>query len=130
VREGLGAHRATRAILGHKGATVLAGRMVSDFGKPFSTDYGLTHLFPTPEVFADAKLTRIGLTGARAEIVRALARAVCDGRISFESGGFRGFVESGVRNSRDWKMDGGNPTRFRLAIGALCGPWRLRTRAN
>jgi AraC family transcriptional regulator of adaptative response / DNA-3-methyladenine glycosylase II len=78
----------TRAILGQqitvKGATLLAGRIVSSFGKPFSVD-GLTHLFPAPEVLADAKLTRIGLTGPRAEAIRALARAVCDGRISFES---------------------------------------------
>ena len=59
--------------------------MVSNFEKPFSSGYGLTHLFPTPKVLADAKPTRIGLTGARAETVRALARAVCDGRISFES---------------------------------------------
>jgi AraC family transcriptional regulator of adaptative response / DNA-3-methyladenine glycosylase II len=80
---------AMRAILGQqitvKGATLLAGRMVSSFGKPFSSANGLTHLFPTPEVLADAKLTRIGLTGARAETIRALAQAVCDGRISFES---------------------------------------------
>jgi len=80
---------ATRAILGQqitvKGATLLAGRMVSSFGKPFSSANGLTHLFPNPDVLADAKLTRIGLTGARAETIRALARAVCDGRISFES---------------------------------------------
>jgi AraC family transcriptional regulator of adaptative response / DNA-3-methyladenine glycosylase II len=80
---------ATRAILGQqitvKGATVLAGRMASNFGKPFSSGNGLTHLFPTPAALADAKLTRIGLTGARAETIRALARAVCDGRISFES---------------------------------------------
>src|SRR5580692_11262617 len=57
---------ATRAILGQqitvKGATVLAGRMVSSFGKRFTAANGLTHLFPTPEVLADAKLTRIGLT--------------------------------------------------------------------
>jgi len=59
--------------------------MVSNFGKPFSSGNGLTHLFPTPAALADAKLTRIGLTGARAETIRALARAVCDGRISFES---------------------------------------------
>jgi AraC family transcriptional regulator of adaptative response / DNA-3-methyladenine glycosylase II len=80
---------ATRAILGQqitvKGATLLAGRIVSSFGKPFSSADGLTHLFPTPEVLADAKLTRIGLTGARADAIRSLARAVCDGRISFES---------------------------------------------
>jgi AraC family transcriptional regulator of adaptative response / DNA-3-methyladenine glycosylase II len=79
---------ATRAILGQqitvKGATVLAGRLVNNFGKPFTAGDGLTHLFPTPAVLADAKLTRIGLTGARAETIRALARAVRDGRISFE----------------------------------------------
>jgi AraC family transcriptional regulator, regulatory protein of adaptative response / DNA-3-methyladenine glycosylase II len=80
---------ATRAILGQqitvKGATLLAGRIVSRFGSRFSSADGLTHLFPAPEVLADAKLTSIGLTGARAETIRALARAVCDGQINFES---------------------------------------------
>jgi AraC family transcriptional regulator of adaptative response / DNA-3-methyladenine glycosylase II len=80
---------ATRAILGQqitvKGATALAGRMVNSFGKPFSSANGLTHLFPTPEVLADAKLTSIGLTGTRASTIRALARAVCEKRIIFES---------------------------------------------
>src|SRR5580700_4492274 len=79
---------ATRAILGQqitvKGATALAGRMVSSFGRPLSSANGLTHLFPTPEVLADAKLASIGLTGARAETIRTLARAVCEGRIIFE----------------------------------------------
>jgi 3-methyladenine DNA glycosylase/8-oxoguanine DNA glycosylase len=79
---------ATRAILGQqitvKGATTLAGRMVSSFGKPFSSANGLTHLFPTPEILADASLASIGLTGARAGTIRALARAVCEGRIIFE----------------------------------------------
>src|SRR5579863_3817490 len=45
---------ATRAILGQqitvKAATAMAGRMVSAFGKPFSSASGLTHLFPSPEV--------------------------------------------------------------------------------
>jgi AraC family transcriptional regulator of adaptative response / DNA-3-methyladenine glycosylase II len=79
---------ATRAILGQqitvKGATALAGRMVSSFGRPLSSANGLTHLFPTPEILADAKLASIGLTGARAETIRTLARAVCEGRIIFE----------------------------------------------
>ena len=79
---------ATRAILGQqitvKGATALAGRMASSFGKPFSAAKGLTHLFPRPEVLADAKLASIGLPGARAETIRALARAVCDGKIRFD----------------------------------------------
>jgi AraC family transcriptional regulator of adaptative response / DNA-3-methyladenine glycosylase II len=79
---------ATRAILGQqitvKGATALAGRMVSSFGTPFSAVKGLTHLFPSPEILAAAKLARIGMPKARAETIRALARAVCDGQISFE----------------------------------------------
>lgn len=76
-----------RAILGQqitvKGATALAGRLVRKFGKPFSGPKGLTHLFPAPEVLADSKLAHIGLTAARAETIRALARAVCGGRINF-----------------------------------------------
>jgi AraC family transcriptional regulator, regulatory protein of adaptative response / DNA-3-methyladenine glycosylase II len=79
---------ATRAILGQqitvKGATVLAGRIARTYGQPFSGAAGLTHLFPTPEILADAKLTGVGLTGRRAETIRALARAVCDGQIRFE----------------------------------------------
>ncbi|MGA7634993.1 MAG: AlkA N-terminal domain-containing protein [Terriglobales bacterium] len=77
-----------RAILGQqttvKGATAMAGRMANSFGKPFLGASGLTRLFPTAEVLADAKLGDIGLTGARAETIRALARAICDGNINFQ----------------------------------------------
>src|SRR5207249_1001091 len=78
----------TRAILGQqitvKGASVLAGRIAKSLGQPISGIDGLTHLFPTPEVLADAKLAGLGLTGRRAETIRALARTVSDGQISFE----------------------------------------------
>jgi len=77
-----------RAILGQqisvKGATTLAGRIAKSFGQSFSGPPGLTHIFPTPEVLADAKLTGLGLTDKRAETIRALARAVCEGRLSYE----------------------------------------------
>src|SRR5215469_4126221 len=77
-----------RAILGQqvtvKGATALAGRLAAKFGKPFSGPDGLTHIFPTAEVLADSKLAGVGLTGARAETVRALARAVASGKIDFQ----------------------------------------------
>jgi AraC family transcriptional regulator, regulatory protein of adaptative response / DNA-3-methyladenine glycosylase II len=77
-----------RAILGQqitvKGATALAGRLARSFGQTFSAPNGLTHLFPAPEALAHAKLTTVGLTTKRAETVRALARAVCDGQIGFE----------------------------------------------
>jgi AraC family transcriptional regulator of adaptative response / DNA-3-methyladenine glycosylase II len=78
----------TRAILGEqrtvKGATALAGRIVKSCGQRISDAGSLTHLFPTPEVLADAKLEGIGMTKKRAEMVRALARAVCQGQINFE----------------------------------------------
>lgn len=79
---------ATRAILGQqitvKGATTLAGRIVKLFGKAFSPSDGLTHLFPSSEVLADADLTRAGLTKARAASISALARAVANRKICFD----------------------------------------------
>src|SRR6202030_4664890 len=79
---------AVRAILGQqvtvRGATSLAGRLAATFGKKFDGPNGLTHSFPSPEALASAKLTSIGLTSARAETIRALARAVRSGNIKFE----------------------------------------------
>ena len=79
---------AVRAILGQqvtvRGATSLAGRLVSAFGKRFDGPQGLTHLFPSAEVLAKSKLEGVGLTGARAETVRGLAHAVACGKIKFE----------------------------------------------
>jgi AraC family transcriptional regulator of adaptative response / DNA-3-methyladenine glycosylase II len=79
---------AVRAILGQqvtvRGATSLAGRLASKFGKKFSGPNGLTHVFPSPEALSNAKLTSVGLTTSRAETIRALARSVLSGRIKFE----------------------------------------------
>jgi AraC family transcriptional regulator of adaptative response / DNA-3-methyladenine glycosylase II len=79
---------AIRAIVGQQvtvqRATDLAGRIVSAFGPPFPSGGGLTHLFPAPEALADGNFSGIGLTKARSETVRALARAVCGGHISFK----------------------------------------------
>jgi len=80
---------AVRAILGQqitvKGATALTGKLVKRFGRSFALENNLTHLFPTPEVLADAQLAGVGMPGARAETIRALARAVSDGEIRFEA---------------------------------------------
>ena len=80
---------ATRAILGQqvtvKGATRLAGRLVRSFGRQRSAPNGLTHLFPAPQVLADAKLTSIGLPASRAEAIQHLARAVCCHEIDFNA---------------------------------------------
>jgi AraC family transcriptional regulator of adaptative response / DNA-3-methyladenine glycosylase II len=113
---------ATRAILGQqitvKGATALAGRLVSSFGKPFSAANGLTHLFPGPEVLAEAKLSSIGLPGARAETIGALARAVCDGKIRFE-----GIADSDTFLTRLCEVPGiGKWTAQYVAMRALGEP--------
>lgn len=80
---------ATQAVLGQqisvKGATTLAARIVKAIGPAFPSENGNpTHIFPSPEILADAKLKNIGLAEGRAETIRALARAVCDRRINFE----------------------------------------------
>jgi AraC family transcriptional regulator, regulatory protein of adaptative response / DNA-3-methyladenine glycosylase II len=113
---------ATRAILGQqitvKGATSLAGRMVRSFGRPFSSARGLTHLFPAPEVLADAKLTGIGLPRLRAETIRALARAVCDGKICFD-----GVIDSDAFLNRLCEIPGiGQWTAQYVAMRALGEP--------
>lgn len=76
-----------RAVLGQqitvKAATTLAGRIAQEFGTPGAFAPGITHLFPTPDVLAEADLTRSGLTTARAATVRSLARAVRDGDLKF-----------------------------------------------
>src|SRR5439155_25037981 len=69
-----------RAILGQqvsvRAATTFGGRLVDTFGAPIpSPAEGLTRLFPTPERLASAALERIGLTRARAESIRCVARS-------------------------------------------------------
>ncbi len=113
---------ATRAILGQqitvKGATALAGRMVTAFGKPFRGPNGLTHLFPSPEELAAARLGNIGLTAARAETIRALARSVCAGKINFE-----GVVDSDTFLDRLCEIPGiGKWTAQYVAMRALGEP--------
>jgi len=80
---------AVRAILGQqvsvKGATTLVGRLVQTYGTPIVAGPPLTHLFPTPQVLAEANIAHIGLPAKRAQSIRALAQAVADGQISFDS---------------------------------------------
>jgi len=113
---------ATRAILGQqvsvKGATTLAGRVVKTFGQPFHGASGLTHLFPTPEVLAKARLASIGLPRARAETIQALARAVCSGQIRFD-----GIVDSEAFLTRLREIAGiGKWTAQYVAMRALGEP--------
>ncbi|HEX8816361.1 MAG TPA: AlkA N-terminal domain-containing protein [Terriglobales bacterium] len=79
---------AVRAILGQqitvKAATTLAGRIAAEFGQPYAGPAGITRIFPSPQVLAEANLASVGMPRARAETIRRLARAVCDKKISFE----------------------------------------------
>ena len=113
---------ATRAILGQqisvKGATTLTGRIVKAFGQPYPAASNLTHLFPRPDVLADAKLGGIGLPVARAETLQGFARAVRDGEIRFEQ-----IVESDAFLARLCEIPGiGKWTAQYIAMRALGEP--------
>jgi AraC family transcriptional regulator, regulatory protein of adaptative response / DNA-3-methyladenine glycosylase II len=81
---------AVRAVLGQQvsvaAARTLAARLVERAGTalPGGSD-GLTHLFPTAAALAVANLEALGLTQSRAATLRALARAVLEGRIDFSA---------------------------------------------
>ncbi len=74
------------AILGQqlaRGATATAVRLVHTFGQPIETSIpGLTHLFPLPEVLAEADLVGIGIKPAKAETIRALAAGFRDDKVA------------------------------------------------
>ena len=82
---------AVRAILGQQvsvaAARTLASRLVQRHGVTLDAAPlpGLDRLFPTPETLADADLRELGVTGARAETIRGMARALLDGRVDFRA---------------------------------------------
>jgi len=95
---------AVRAVLGQQvsvaAARTLGTRLAQRFGRPLPAPAlpGITHLFPTPEALAGAgteALAGIGLTGARAATLCAVARAVLEGRAGFQpEQTLDGFVEA------------------------------------
>jgi len=84
---------AIRAVLGQQvtvaAARTQAQRIVAQFGQRIDAPAiaGLDHLFPKPEVLADADLSRIGLTRARADTVRTVSRAVAEGHVPLVANG-------------------------------------------
>jgi AraC family transcriptional regulator of adaptative response / DNA-3-methyladenine glycosylase II len=81
---------AVRAVLGQQvsvaAARTFATRIVTAHGSLLAAPgnaAGLTHIFPTPAQLAAVDLTGIGLTGARAKTLNALAAAVRDGNVDF-----------------------------------------------
>jgi AraC family transcriptional regulator of adaptative response / DNA-3-methyladenine glycosylase II len=86
---------AVRAIVGQQvsvaGARTLLGRLVRGLGEPLTSagPHGLTHAFPSAARLAQCPidaLRGVGLTGARARTVRALAEAVVHGDIALDAG--------------------------------------------
>ena len=80
---------AVRAILGQQvsvvAARTVAGRFAAAFGDPIETPFAaLTTVFPTAERIADlpyGHIARLGMPGARARSVLALAQAVAGGEL-------------------------------------------------
>ena len=80
---------AVRAILGQQvtvaAARTVAGRFAAAFGEPLDTPFAsLNRIFPAAERIAAlpyGHIARLGMPGARARTVIALARAVADGDI-------------------------------------------------
>ncbi|HTK28854.1 MAG TPA: AlkA N-terminal domain-containing protein [Vicinamibacterales bacterium] len=81
---------AVRAILGQqvsvRAATTIAGRIAAMFGAPIAGVDGLSHLFPTAAVLADAPLERAGVLPSRAASIRMLAGRVAGGTLSLGPG--------------------------------------------
>ncbi len=81
---------AVRTVLGQqisvRGATTLCGRLVRELGELLDLPGELAWAFPSPERVAEADLSRVGLPGARAGALRALARAVVREPELFRSG--------------------------------------------
>jgi AraC family transcriptional regulator of adaptative response / DNA-3-methyladenine glycosylase II len=100
-----------RAILGQqvsvKGATTMAGRLVTRCGDPLGElcQPGLTHLFPEPRKLAAADLQGIGLTGTRVATIQHLAQALLSGDLVFQA------------------SEGVDDFAARLALLPGIGPW-------
>jgi AraC family transcriptional regulator of adaptative response / DNA-3-methyladenine glycosylase II len=76
---------AVRAVLGQQisvgAASSLAARLVRRFGRPLPPDLradGVDLVFPEPERLAEADIVSLGMPRARAEAVRAVARAAAE----------------------------------------------------
>jgi AraC family transcriptional regulator, regulatory protein of adaptative response / DNA-3-methyladenine glycosylase II len=113
---------AVRAVLGQQirvaHATALAGRLTRAFGQPITGNSLLTYLFPAAEVLAEADLSGVGLTKARAGTIRTLARTVARGDLSFE-----GVIDSEAFRRKLTEIPGiGNWTAEYVAMRALGEP--------
>lgn len=64
-------------------ASVKIRKLVNSHGKQVKSSFqNLTHLFPSPDILAQADLSTLGITKVRSEAIRELARRVTSGNIS------------------------------------------------
>jgi DNA-3-methyladenine glycosylase II len=70
------------------GNNAKSAALVRTFGQPIETSIpGLSHLFPLPEVLAEADLVSAGIEGGKAETIRALAASFSNRKIPDVSNG-------------------------------------------
>jgi AraC family transcriptional regulator, regulatory protein of adaptative response / DNA-3-methyladenine glycosylase II len=89
-----GYEMAIRAILGQQvsvaGASTLAGRFVARFGTPIAVPASkLSHLFPLPSRMGGVsagEISRLGITGQRAQTIVAVTQAINTGDLVLEPG--------------------------------------------
>jgi len=89
---------AARAVLGQQvslaGARTLGSRLVAALGAPLPDPVGgLTHLFPSAAVVAEADLAGLGILPSRATTLRALAQLVASGALVLDRGANRDQVQ-------------------------------------
>ncbi len=97
---------ALRAILGQqisvKGASTLAGRIASQYGKECSEDFpeGMKYFFPNSLELENADFSKIGIPRKRLDTLTGFVKAVLNKDISLEYGqDLEGFVKSFTRLS-------------------------------
>ena len=93
---------AARAVVGQQisvpAARKVLGRIVGSLGKPLEAPLGaLSHHFPTPEAIAGADPAGLPLPAKRAETLRRVALAVCEGGLTLDPGADRDDVEQQLR---------------------------------
>jgi AraC family transcriptional regulator of adaptative response / DNA-3-methyladenine glycosylase II len=148
-----GFEAAVRAVVGQQvsvaAATTVAGRLAAALGTPVETPFPeLTRLSPAPEAVAAAgedRIASLGMPGARARTLLALARGVAAGELVLERHAERSEVVERLRavpGVGDWTAQVvamralGDPDAFpagdlgvRRALGGL-GPRRALARAE
>jgi AraC family transcriptional regulator, regulatory protein of adaptative response / DNA-3-methyladenine glycosylase II len=79
---------AIRAILSQHARKWSAGRELAsrlkEWGEGYSPVPGITHVFPRPQVLADADFDSIGLARQQTKAIHELSRAVHNGQITFD----------------------------------------------